>query len=71
VGGAGEPHFTMGAEEASRLTELLAFQKVVPLHYEDWAHFSENRGDATAFFEARELAHKVRWLERGVATTVG
>jgi len=71
VGGPSEPHFTMGAEEASRLAELLEFQTVVPLHYEDWAHFSEDREHAAAVFEARKLAHRVQWLVRGVTTSLG
>lgn len=71
VGGAGEPHFTMGAEEASKLTEFLNFQTVIPLHYEDWAHFSEDRAHAAAFFASRHLESKIHWLDRGVATAVG
>lgn len=70
VGGPGEPHFTMGAEEAIQLCELIGFEIVVPLHYEDWTHFSEDRQQAARFFESRELGKKVHWLNRGVATTI-
>jgi L-ascorbate metabolism protein UlaG (beta-lactamase superfamily) len=68
VGGAGEPHFTMGAEEAVLLTELLNIQTVIPLHYEDWAHFSEDRSHASEIFEKHKLSQKVRWLNKGMTT---
>lgn len=68
VGGTGEPHFTMGADEASTLAELLDVETIVPLHYEDWAHFSEDRVHAAMKFEGKGLGSKVHWLERGVRT---
>ncbi|MBX9869456.1 MAG: MBL fold metallo-hydrolase [Burkholderiaceae bacterium] len=70
VGGAGEPHFTMGAEEASQLVELLDLEKIIPLHFEDWAHFSEDRQHAVDIFEQHHLAERIQWLDRGVPTSI-
>lgn len=70
VGGPGEPHFTMGASEAVELAAALGLSRLVPLHYEDWAHFSEDRKHAEEVFARAGIAEKVTWLERGVRTSL-
>jgi len=38
----------------------------VPVHFEDWEHFSESRPEIDAAFTAAGLGHRLRWLPRGV-----
>jgi L-ascorbate metabolism protein UlaG (beta-lactamase superfamily) len=70
VGGPGEPHYTMGADEAAALARSLGATRVVPLHYEDWAHFSEDRAHAERVFADAGMAPSVTWLQRGVRTAL-
>jgi L-ascorbate metabolism protein UlaG (beta-lactamase superfamily) len=66
----GPDHLTMTAEEA--VQSALAFPRatVVPLHFEGWAHFSENRAAIASAFAEAGLAERVRWPEPGSAVTV-
>jgi L-ascorbate metabolism protein UlaG (beta-lactamase superfamily) len=57
----------MTAKDAAELIGLVKPRVAIPIHYDGWAHFQEERADAE-----RELASApgVRWLEPGVATDV-
>jgi L-ascorbate metabolism protein UlaG (beta-lactamase superfamily) len=70
VAEVGPDHLTMTAEEAVR--SALAFPRatVVPLHFEGWAHFSEDRAAIASAFAAAGLAERLRWPEPGSAVTV-
>lgn len=59
--------YTMNAEEAVELFELLDPKRVVPIHYEGWAHFQQGREAAQEIFDRSAFADKIKWLEPGRA----
>lgn len=58
-------HLTMTAQEAVEAARAFAKAVIVPVHFEDWAHFSEGRQDIVGAFASAQLEHRVRWPERG------
>jgi L-ascorbate metabolism protein UlaG (beta-lactamase superfamily) len=68
-GVTGPLRFTMNTSEAAETVGLLEPRVVVPVHYEGWSHFRENRD----VFEPALAATgaDVRWLVPGEATLVG
>lgn len=46
------------AAEAAR---LLGARRVVPVHYDSWAHFTEGRDELAAAFAAAALADRLDW----------
>lgn len=65
----GEARLSMSAAEALALSRRFGAQTLVPVHYEDWAHFREGGEEArSALSEPGGL--RVVWLERGVATVL-
>lgn len=63
--------YTFDAREAVLAANALGAREVIPVHYDGWSHFLEGRAKAAAVFAQAGLGDKVRWLERGVATTLG
>ncbi|MEV4732362.1 MBL fold metallo-hydrolase [Saccharopolyspora sp. NPDC049426] len=67
---AGAPRFSMlfdgepvvldsaGAAEASRILDA---RRVVPVHFEGWAHFTEGRDDLNQAFSSANLADRLDW----------
>ena len=66
VAAAGPPPLTFTASEGVAAARIFGDATVVPLHYEGWAHFSENRDDIAAAFAAAGLQERLRWLQPGV-----
>ncbi|WP_426594850.1 MBL fold metallo-hydrolase [Cellulomonas sp. McL0617] len=68
-GVTGPVRFTLDTTEAVAVVDLLRPRVVVPVHYEGWSHFRENRD----VFEPALVATgaDVRWLTPGEATEVG
>jgi L-ascorbate metabolism protein UlaG (beta-lactamase superfamily) len=69
---SGPVRYTMTAREAVELCGLLRPRRLIPIHYEGWAHFREGREAIE-----RELAEapedvraSVRWLPVGEAVTI-
>jgi L-ascorbate metabolism protein UlaG (beta-lactamase superfamily) len=58
-------HLTMTAQEAVQAARSFPNAVVVPIHFEDWAHFSEGRTEVNRAFRSAELEHRLRWPERG------
>jgi L-ascorbate metabolism protein UlaG (beta-lactamase superfamily) len=58
----GPVRYTMTAKDARELCQLVKPRTVIPIHYEGWKHFQEER-DAIE----RELP-QAQWLPLGVAT---
>ena len=56
---------SMTAEEATRYAKALQARKVVPIHFEGWAHFTEGRDAAMRVFGKDEIMQRTVWLERG------
>lgn len=61
----GPAHLTMTAEEAVKAACAFANAQIVPVHYEDWRHFSESRAEIEEVFKKHALGHRLRWIEKG------
>lgn len=70
VAAAGPAHLTFTADDGIEVARAFADATIIPLHYEGWEHFSESRKDIEDAFAASGLAHRLRWMEPGHATTV-
>jgi L-ascorbate metabolism protein UlaG (beta-lactamase superfamily) len=66
----GPARYTMNAHEAARTIRELDIATAIPVHYEGWSHFREDRGAAEASFSEEGVADRVRWLEIGEPATV-
>lgn len=66
-------HLTMTADEAVQTARAFANAVIVPVHFEDWAHFSEGRADVERAFATAtaHLKHRIRWPERGREIEIG
>lgn len=58
-------HLTMTSEEGVEAARHFDEATIVPIHFEDWAHFSEGRDKIAAAFAAARLEYRLQWLERG------
>ncbi|HET6876632.1 MAG TPA: MBL fold metallo-hydrolase [Jatrophihabitans sp.] len=61
----GEANLTLGSAEAAEAAQLLQARHVVPVHFEDWAHFTQGRDTIAAAFTAAGLADRLHLLDRG------
>ncbi len=66
----GPAHLTFTAGEAVEAARLFDQATILPLHYEGWEHFSENRQQIESAFESAGLASRLRWLPPGRPETV-
>jgi len=62
---AGPAPLTMTAEEAVEFARLAPQTRIVPIHYEGWAHFSEGRDTIADAFRAADLSERLVWLRAG------
>ncbi|HEX7358991.1 MAG TPA: MBL fold metallo-hydrolase [Bryobacteraceae bacterium] len=63
-------HLTMTAAEAVETARRFATAVIVPLHFEDWAHFSEGSEDIARAFASAKMERRLRWPERGRAIQI-
>lgn len=56
---------TLTSQRAARAAELLGARRVVALHVEDWAHFSQSRADLEKAFADAGLADRLVDTPRG------
>ena len=63
-------HLTMSANDALDTASAFPDATIVPVHYEGWAHFSENADDLVQSFKALRVGERLRLLERGVPTEI-
>ncbi|MEX0171441.1 MBL fold metallo-hydrolase [Streptomyces sp. LMG1-1-1.1] len=65
---AGAPRFdvlfdgaviVLDSAQAAEATRILGARRVVPVHYEGWAHFTEGRDALRAAFTAADLAYRL------------
>ncbi|MBC9718463.1 MBL fold metallo-hydrolase [Streptomyces sp. TRM66268-LWL] len=61
---------TLSSENAALAAEILGVRKVVPVHFEQWAHFTNGRDTLTPAFEKRGLGERLHLLQPGGRTTV-
>jgi L-ascorbate metabolism protein UlaG (beta-lactamase superfamily) len=69
---SGPLRYTMTAHDAVELCGLLHPQTAIPIHYEGWKHFREDREAVEREFAAAPQAFRdaVRWLPIGAAADV-
>ncbi|ATL81312.1 MBL fold metallo-hydrolase [Streptomyces malaysiensis subsp. malaysiensis] len=67
---AGAPRFpnlfdnqliVLSSAQAAEAAHILDADRVVPVHYDSWAHFTEGRDDLAAAFTAAGLADRLDW----------
>lgn len=63
-------HLTMDTNDAIETAHAFADATIVPVHYDGWAHFTQDRGDLEKSFAALGIGARLRLLEPGVATRI-
>jgi L-ascorbate metabolism protein UlaG (beta-lactamase superfamily) len=66
----GFARYTMDALEAAGVVQEVDAEQAIPIHFEGWAHFKQDRDTARREFERAGIADRVRWLDRGEPTDV-
>lgn len=66
----GPIQITMDGKQAVRLVREIGADIMVPMHFEDWEHFTEHGKDLTKIFEEEGIMDKVRWTTPGVPKRV-
>jgi L-ascorbate metabolism protein UlaG (beta-lactamase superfamily) len=66
----GPDHLTFTGDEGVEFANASPKAKIVPVHYEGWAHFAESREEINAAFAAGGIANRLVWLEPGVSTAI-
>jgi L-ascorbate metabolism protein UlaG (beta-lactamase superfamily) len=66
VAAVGPHHLTLTAEEAVEAARALPDAVIIPLHFEGWRHFSENRQDIERTFQKAGLEGRLFWGQPGV-----
>lgn len=61
---AGEP-LVLDSATAAEAARILGARRVVPVHYDSWAHFTEGHDELQAAFAAAGLADRLDWGHRG------
>ena len=69
----GPLRYTMTATDAVGITRLLRPHTVVPIHYEGWSHFQQDRSEIERAFAGSEpeIRDCVRWIAIGGSLDVG
>jgi L-ascorbate metabolism protein UlaG (beta-lactamase superfamily) len=68
----GPLRYTLSADEAVELCELLAPHTAIPVHYEGWSHFKQGRQEVERAFAGASapVRDSVFWLPMGVGADV-
>ena len=66
----GPDPLTLTAAEAVQLAEKLEGATVIPIHYEGWAHFSEDRDAIERAFAGSTAQSRLRFLPLGQPVTI-
>jgi L-ascorbate metabolism protein UlaG (beta-lactamase superfamily) len=62
---AGPEPLTMTAEDAVAFARVATDARIVPIHYEGWAHFTEGREVIERAFSNAGMSDRLIWLEAG------
>jgi L-ascorbate metabolism protein UlaG (beta-lactamase superfamily) len=62
---AGPEPLTMTAEDAVAFARVATDARIVPIHYEGWAHFAEGREVIEQAFANAGMSDRLIWLEAG------
>lgn len=60
----GDP-LVLDSTQAAEAARILSARRVVPVHYNSWAHFTEGRDELAAAFTAAGLAARLDWGHQG------
>lgn len=66
----GPIQITMDGKQGAKLVEDIGADIMVPMHFENWEHFTEHGPDLAKVFEEAGIMHKVCWSAPGVPKTV-
>ncbi len=66
----GPIRYSMTGREAARAINLLKPRCTIPIHYDGWTHFREEKEDVEHAFRHRNLNTELLWLKRGQKTAV-
>jgi L-ascorbate metabolism protein UlaG (beta-lactamase superfamily) len=68
----GPVRYTMTAEDAVELCELVRPRTAIPIHYEGWKHFRQGREDVERVFVSapQDIRDRIRWIPIGEAVEV-
>jgi L-ascorbate metabolism protein UlaG (beta-lactamase superfamily) len=61
----GPIRYTMNAAEAVKATREMRLDRVLPIHYDGWKHFSQGRAEVQTAFAEAGLADRLDWLPAG------
>ncbi|KAK3902461.1 beta-lactamase superfamily domain-containing protein [Staphylotrichum tortipilum] len=64
----GPLQITLDGADAARLFREIGADVLIPMHFESWTHFTEQRAALAEAFEKAGIVDKVLWLEPGVRT---
>lgn len=65
---SGPLRYSMNAREAASLLDLVKPTTVIPVHYEGWTHFKQDRDEAEPQLAGTTHADRIRWLDPGQST---
>jgi hypothetical protein len=60
----------MDAKQGAQLIDIVAPSAVVPVHYEGWSHFQQDRDVAEQVLAGTPHGDRVTWVDPGGATVV-
>jgi L-ascorbate metabolism protein UlaG (beta-lactamase superfamily) len=66
----GPPKLTLDGKQGARLIRELGAEILVPVHFDSWAHFSQQGKALKKELEGEGVGESVLWLEPGKATKV-
>ncbi|KAF4227990.1 hypothetical protein CNMCM6457_007049 [Aspergillus fumigatiaffinis] len=66
----GPIQITMDGKQAVQLTRDIGADVMIPIHFESWAHFTEDREDLVKVFSEEGFMEKVVWTIPGVPKAV-
>jgi L-ascorbate metabolism protein UlaG (beta-lactamase superfamily) len=61
---------TMTAEDGVQAARAFSQATIVPVHFEDWKHFSESRKVISRAFRAAGIEGRLHWMQRGTRQTI-
>ncbi|BBH15925.1 MBL fold metallo-hydrolase [Nocardioides baekrokdamisoli] len=62
--------YTMDAREGAALIDLVGPAHVIPVHYEGWSHFQQDRDRAEPVLATSKYADRITWLDPGASAVV-
>ena len=64
-GMTGPVRYTMTGAEGARAARELDIERVIPIHYDGWKHFTQGRPEVETAFEEAGISDRLDWLPAG------